>query len=158
MIFQALVGPLATLWTLPPVLSLCCVLISGSIAGLSLGLKYVRAHEIGIPEVNMSVFSTSMVGVSLLLLFYINVINRWEDNFDAWPWKQQNSAKSKLYCPFTGSHVCKCHTECYSYLSTLSLCKKVSNSVAAVQVNRSPCAALVVRHLSAKQPSTKKIC
>lgn len=102
MLFQTMFGPFATLWILPPVVSMSCLLITGSVCGLSLGLKYVRAHEIGIPEISVSVFSTSMVGVCLLLLLYMNVVSRWEDNFDTWPWKQQNPAKSNLYCPFTG--------------------------------------------------------
>ncbi len=139
-------GPLATLWTLPPVISLCCLLICGSISGLSLGLKYVRAHEIGIPEVNISVFSTSMLGVSLLLLLYMNVVRRWEDNFDTWPWKQQNSAKSKFYCPFTG----------LAFLVRLLFVKELDilhishhshSHFCMVQEIRWPCAARAVRPL-----------
>ncbi|KAK9908128.1 hypothetical protein WJX75_002978 [Coccomyxa subellipsoidea] len=65
-----------------------------------------------------------MLGVSLLLLLYMNVVRRWEDNFDTWPWKQQNSAKSKLYCPFTGEQVsmlCPC---CEAFVSNAAFHNK----------------------------------
>ena len=79
------------------------MLISGSIGGLSLGLKYVRAHIIGVPEINISTFSTVMLGVCVCLMLYLNLVNRWEDNFDSLPWKQQqNTPREKLLCPFTG--------------------------------------------------------
>jgi hypothetical protein len=103
MLIQIIISPWATLWILPPVVSLSCLLLSGSIAGLSLGLKYVRAYVIGIPEISISSCSTVILGICVLLLLYINLINRWEDNFDSLPWKkQQSAAKAGLSCPFTG--------------------------------------------------------
>ena len=80
----------------------CCV-VTGSVGGLSLGLNYVRAHYIGIPEINISVISTTMLGLCLLVVLFTTLVQRWEDNFDSMPWKSlQHSAKTRLICPFTG--------------------------------------------------------
>ncbi len=80
----------------------CCA-VTGSVGGLSLGLNYVRAHYIGIPEINISVISTTMLGMCLLVVLFTTLVQRWEDNFDSMPWKSlQHSAKTRLICPFTG--------------------------------------------------------
>ena len=106
MILQAVLGPMATLWILPWRLAASCLCVTGSVGGLSLGLKYVRAHYIGVPEINISVVSTSMLGMSLLVVLYTTMVQRWEDNFDTLPWKSlQQSAKTRLICPFTGDSV-----------------------------------------------------
>lgn len=103
MLIQIILGPVATLWILPWRVAASCLFVTGSVGGLSLGLKYVRAHYIGIPEINISVVSTSMLGISLSVLVFMTLIQRWEDNFDSLPWKSlQHSAKTRLICPFTG--------------------------------------------------------
>ena len=77
--------------------------VTGSVGGLSLGLNYVRAHYIGIPEINISVISTTMLGLCLLVVLFTTLVQRWEDNFDSMPWKNlQHSPKTWLICPFTG--------------------------------------------------------
>ena len=103
MLIQVIMGPFATLWILPWKLAASCLFVTGSVGGLSLGLKYVRAHYIGIPEINISVVSTSMLGMCLLVLLFMTLVQRWEDNFDSLPWTSlQHNAKTRLICPFTG--------------------------------------------------------
>ena len=106
MFLQVMLGPFATLWILPWRLAASCLFVTGSVGGLSLGLKYVRAHYIRIPEINISVVSTSMLGMCLLVLLFMTLVQRWEDNFDSLPWTSlQHSAKTRLICPFTGERV-----------------------------------------------------
>ena len=106
MLIQVILGPFATLWILPWRLAASCLFVTGSVGGLSLGLKYVRAHYIGIPEINISVLSTSMVGMCLFVLLFMTLIQRWEDNFESLPWKSlQHTAKTRLICPFTGESI-----------------------------------------------------
>ena len=103
MILQIILGPVATLWILPAKLAISCLAVTGSVGGLSLGLRYIRAHYIGVPEINISVISTSMLGACVMLALYMTLIQRWEDNFDALPWRSlQHNAKTRLICPFTG--------------------------------------------------------
>ena len=105
MILQIILGPIATLWILPSKVAASCLFVTGSVGGLSLGLRYVRAHYIGVPEIDISVFSTTMLGVCVLSLMYTTLVKRWDDNFSSLPWKSlQHSAKTRLICPFTGSH------------------------------------------------------
>ena len=120
---QVILGPFATLWILPWRLAASCLFVTGSVGGLSLGLKYVRAHYIGIPEINISVLSTSMLGMSLLVLLFMTLVQRWEDNFDSLPWTSlQHNAKTRLICPFTGkSVVCSGSLSCVLHACSHSL-------------------------------------
>ena len=104
MLIEILFSPWANLWILPPRVAVLCLILSGSISGLSLGIRSVWATTIGMPEICITAISTIVIAACLALLLYINLLQRWENNFDSLPWKQLSHpmGKPSAFCPFTG--------------------------------------------------------
>jgi hypothetical protein len=101
MLVAFFLGPWATFWTLPRSLSLICVLFCACVSGLSLGIRHVQADKPGVAEISTSIISTAMVVTCVLLILYVNLIRRLEDNFDSMPWKRPSGPPSAI-CSFTG--------------------------------------------------------
>ena len=105
MLIELLLSPWANLCILPPKVAALCLVLSGSISGLSMGFTYARAHIASMPEICITVVSTIVTAACLALLLHINLLQRWEDNFDSLPWRQQSlsTGQPSTFCPFTGS-------------------------------------------------------
>ena len=104
MVYGSIIGLWATVWMLPPAVSLMCLACCGCVSGLAFGVRHVWAGRTGMAEICTTVLSTTMLGLCVMLVLYVNLMRRLEDNFESLPWKRRSAEGSHpaAICPFTG--------------------------------------------------------